>query len=212
MNPSGTYRIFFLFLLLLVFINRKFATAQHKSSFSYSSFVFANKTDGLFLGHELDTKKKNHQFTLRYNYEAYRHLSGYYGHVLAKKTKKYEMNITPMVGVITNFNKVGGSLGFQSYFYSDTLNLYAYTQAYQITYFKKVFTPIFYNWTEAGYEFGNTKFFAGASYIFSREERKSYFSAGPFVYKEFSKNFSGSAYALVAGSDRYFLIGASWQF
>jgi hypothetical protein len=211
MNLSVPNIPYLAFSFLFCLSSCTYSFAQEKPSLSYSSFAFVNKTEGLFLGHDLTANKNNHQLTVRYNYEASDHLSGYYGYIFAGKTGKYEINLTPMAGLITNFNKSGGSIGFQGYLYSDTLNMYAYSQAYQITYFKKGFAPLLYNWTEVGYEIGN-KNIVGVSYILSREQRTSYFSAGPFFCKEFNHHLSASAYALIIGNDPYFLVGATWQF
>jgi hypothetical protein len=211
MNPTLPIRHHIAISFLFYVSSYTYSIAQQKPSLSYSSFAFVNKTEGFFLGHDLTANKNNHQLTLRYNYEASDHLSGYYGYVFAKKTGKYEINLTPMAGLLTNFNKSGGSIGFQGYVYSDTLNVYAYSQAYQITYFKKGFVPLFYNWTEVGYEIGK-KNIAGVSCILSREQRTSYFAAGPFFYKQFSTHLFASAYALIVGNDPSLLVGATWQF
>jgi hypothetical protein len=211
MNLSIPNKLYLAISFLFYLSSYTYSIAQQKPSLSYSSFAFVNKTEGVFVGHDVTASKNNHQLTLRYNYEASRHLSGYYGYVFAKNTAKYEINLTPMAGLLTNFNKSGGSLGFQGYLYSDTLNVYAYSQAYQIAYFKKGFAPLFYNWTEVGYEIGK-KNIAGVSYILTREQRTSYFAAGPFFYKQFNSHLSASAYALILGNDPYFLVGATWQF
>jgi hypothetical protein len=211
MNPTLPNRLYIAISLLFYLSSYTHSNAQQKPTLSYSSFAFVNKTEGLFLGHDLTANKNNHQLTLRYNYEASGHLSGYYGYVFGKKTGKYELSLTPMAGLLTNFNKSGGSIGFQGYAFSDTLNVYAYSQAYQITYFKKGFAPLLYNWTEVGYEIGK-KNIVGVSYILSREQSTSYFAAGPFVFKQFNRHLSGSAYALIVGNDPYFLVGATWQF
>ena len=184
---------------------------QSKVKTFYNAFASYNKVEGFYVGHEFEIRSNKHQFSIRYNYEAIKHLTAYYGYVFSSNTKDHEIEITPMIGLTTDFKKTGSSFGVQGYYYSSTNKLFFYAQAYHLNYFKKGADSFFYNWTEGGYDIKN-KLIIGGSYILYAEAGCLTVSYGPFLYKEINDKFSCSAYILSFGnSNQYYLIGVSFK-
>lgn len=197
--------IFFVFFLFL----QKSLHPQSKVKTLYSGFAFYDKTEGFSTGHEIERRNNKQQINIRYNYEANKNLTAYYGHIFSNKTKRHEIEITPMIGLATDFKKIGNSIGVQGYYYSSANKLFFYTQAYHLNYFKKGANSFFYNWTEAGYDINN-KLIIGGTYILNEDAGFLTFSYGPFLYKEVNDRFSFSAYVLsFLKSNQYYLLGVS---
>jgi hypothetical protein len=152
---------------------------------------------------------------LRYNYEDAKTLSLYGGKTFSGGNG-LEYTITPMAGFSTGrFTGVSFATNadaeWKNFFFSSQTQYSIAVKKNDSTAIKKNAENFFFSWSELGYNLGD-HFFAGLAMQYTRQAGETNFEPGLLAGLNF-KNFSFPFYLFGPfRPDRYFVLGASYEF